>query len=213
MAETKNENGGQRKKYTPKMLQVLETARHVFLREGFEATSMDMLAQESGVARRTIYNQFTSKENLFRAVVERIWFRLSMPDLPTGAAMTDNPRASLRQIGLTLARYWAPPETQDFLRLIIREGERFPHLAEDFYRMSKAPMLAHMLEYFAQLEKQKIMTFEDKELAVHQFVGLVMEPLRGLSLIGIGDVPGEARYQQVVNEAVNMFFARYQSAG
>ncbi|RDK95790.1 TetR family transcriptional regulator [Enterobacillus tribolii] len=174
---------------------------------------MDTLAKESGVARRTIYNQFISKEILFQAVIESIWFRLGSPDMPPEKEMTKDPAKDLYQIGLTIARHWAPPETQDFLRLIVREGDRFPHLAEDFYRMSKAPMLERMSAYFARLESEGIMAFGDKELAIRQFVGLIMEPLRWLRLIGIGEDPGDALYHKVVDEAVKTFIARYLVTG
>lgn len=197
------------KKYTPKTLLVLETARNAFLRDGFEGTSMDMLAQESGVARRTIYNQFASKEKLFQAVVENIWFHLGVPSFPPEKRMAGDASENLFQLGLTIARHWAPPETLDFLRLIVREGDRFPHLAEDFYRMSKAPVIEHMKEYFTCLENEGVMAFGSKEIAVRQFVGLIMEPLRWLRLIGIGEEPGEDSYRLVVDEAVKTFTARF----
>jgi hypothetical protein len=42
------------------------------LERGFGAASMDDLAAAAGVARRTLYNQFTSKEEIFREMLLRV---------------------------------------------------------------------------------------------------------------------------------------------
>src|SRR3546814_10288570 len=57
----------------PKREGILDAATRVFLARGFEDTSMDLVAREASVARRTVYNQFESKEALFIASVERVW--------------------------------------------------------------------------------------------------------------------------------------------
>lgn len=49
---------------------ILEGAIDVFINEGYELASMDRIAETAGVSKRTIYNHFGSKENLFQAIVE-----------------------------------------------------------------------------------------------------------------------------------------------
>ena len=51
---------------------ILAGATEVFRLEGFEAASMDRIAEVSGVSKRTIYNHFGSKDSLFEAVVEAL---------------------------------------------------------------------------------------------------------------------------------------------
>ena len=48
---------------------ILEGAIEVFIENGFEASSMDKIAEVAGVSKRTIYNHFSSKEVLFQAIV------------------------------------------------------------------------------------------------------------------------------------------------
>ena len=43
---------------------IVEAAQCLFLRHGFGSVSMDELAEAAGVARRTLYNQFASKEDI-----------------------------------------------------------------------------------------------------------------------------------------------------
>jgi len=48
---------------------ILEGAVQVFTKNGFDASSMDYIAEVAGVSKRTIYNHFPSKEILFQAIV------------------------------------------------------------------------------------------------------------------------------------------------
>jgi TetR/AcrR family transcriptional regulator, regulator of autoinduction and epiphytic fitness len=49
---------------------ILDNAIEVFTKKGFEDTSMDKIAETAGVSKRTIYNHFQSKENLFQEIVK-----------------------------------------------------------------------------------------------------------------------------------------------
>ena len=48
---------------------VLAAAVAEFQELGFTGTSMDRVAQRAEVSKRTVYNHFPSKDDLFRAVV------------------------------------------------------------------------------------------------------------------------------------------------
>lgn len=48
---------------------ILDGAIKVFTENGFDTSSMDKIAEVAGVSKRTIYNHFKSKENLFQAIV------------------------------------------------------------------------------------------------------------------------------------------------
>ncbi len=49
---------------------ILDAARRLFARKGEANTTMNDVAVTSGVGRRTLYNYFESKEQLYLAVVE-----------------------------------------------------------------------------------------------------------------------------------------------
>lgn len=58
--------------------QILDAALRLWTRRGFDATTVDALAREAGLAKGTIYLYFATKEDLLAAAVER-WSLL--PDL------------------------------------------------------------------------------------------------------------------------------------
>ena len=44
-----------------------------FREHGFEVTSMDKIAASAGVSKRTVYNHFPSKEELFAEILHQLW--------------------------------------------------------------------------------------------------------------------------------------------
>jgi len=63
MAEIKTRNKGK------KRAAILDGAIDVFIDMGYELASMDKIAETAGVSKRTVYNHFGSKENLFQVVI------------------------------------------------------------------------------------------------------------------------------------------------
>lgn len=51
---------------------IINGAEDVFLTMGYELASMDKIAAEAGVSKRTVYNHFKSKENLFEVIVDNL---------------------------------------------------------------------------------------------------------------------------------------------
>ena len=48
---------------------IMEAAARMFLEHGYPSTSVDDIAAAAGVSKRTVYNVFDDKEQLFRAIL------------------------------------------------------------------------------------------------------------------------------------------------
>jgi len=55
---------------TARRPQIIEAATGIFLRYGYERTTMADIAKASGVSRPTLYSSFSDKERIYRAVLE-----------------------------------------------------------------------------------------------------------------------------------------------
>src|SRR6478752_9710840 len=53
-----------------KRQQILEGAKRVFMKMGFDAASMNDVTREAGVSKGTLYVYFANKEELFTAMIE-----------------------------------------------------------------------------------------------------------------------------------------------
>jgi len=103
--------------------QLLRAAATAFARTGFAATSMDDVAAEAGVSRLIVYRNFESKEELYRAVLERVSTRLAEEFTAAVADLTEQGWATRSQ--LTVAR-----EDPDAFRLLWSHASREPDFAE-----------------------------------------------------------------------------------
>ncbi|MBN1336687.1 MAG: TetR/AcrR family transcriptional regulator [Deltaproteobacteria bacterium] len=50
---------------------LLDAARDIILRFGYRKATLEDIAAEAGVSRATVYNYFTSKEEVFQAIIQR----------------------------------------------------------------------------------------------------------------------------------------------
>src|SRR5262249_32568923 len=57
----------------PPQDRILDAAMRVFRRHGFRRSSIEQAAAEAGLTRQALYHHFSSKEALFRAVIERLY--------------------------------------------------------------------------------------------------------------------------------------------
>src|SRR5579872_4172234 len=88
---------------TEKAQSILAAAQRTFLASGFGAASMDAIAREAGASKATLYAYFTSKEELFGAVVARESERYAQ-DLSGDELDPDDVEASLTAIATRFLR-------------------------------------------------------------------------------------------------------------
>jgi len=66
-----------KKKHTGRKREsILDAAAESFIQDGYDNASMDRISERAGASKRTVYNHFRSKEDLFRAVLERFFAEL-----------------------------------------------------------------------------------------------------------------------------------------
>lgn len=193
---------------------ILAAATRVFLRHGYDGASMDLVAQEAGAARRTLYNQFPAgKEALFRAVVERVWSAFPVLDIVAEAETQADPEIGLRRIAAAVAAFWEPPLAVDFLRLVIAEGPRFPDLIDSFFQVGKTPAMSAVRAYIERQAELGTLDIKNGERATRQFLGLIDEPLLWIRVIGRDETFTRGERQAVIDEAVAIFLSHYRAKG
>ena len=194
---------------TPKRDAILDAATRVFLAHGYEGASMDLVAKESGAARRTVYNQFESKEALFAAAVQRVWRDFPVVEITADGEALRDPVVGLGRLGKAIVDFWEPPIAVAFLRMVISEGTRFPDLPRNFFEAGKAPAMRALIGYLRQINENGTLAIPDPDLAARQFLGLLNEPLLWLRVVGVGEASSVTERKRVVEEAVAMMMARY----
>src|SRR6202795_4993094 len=128
---------------------IVKAAERLFLERGFGAVSMDELAEAAGVARRTLYNQFTSKEEIFREMLLRVSAQLE-DAFPPGIETQGDVEEVLRLVARMILELHERPEYPGFLRMVVADSRQFPWIAEEFAAVMD-PQTERLARYLAQL--------------------------------------------------------------
>ena len=114
--------------------EILQAALKVFAANGYAATRLDEVAERAGISKGTIYLYFNSKEELFAETV-RHCILPSFESIEAIAEQDDKSAEEILQEQLkTIYRELVSTDARYIQRLIIGEGNRFPELAEFYYR-------------------------------------------------------------------------------
>lgn len=188
--------------------QVLEGARKIFMRDGFERASVDDIAREAGVSKATIYAYFPDKQLLFLEVARCECHRQTEAaeamidaEMPVRQALTI---AAERIMAFILSDFG-----QRMFRIVVGEGARFPGLGRQFYDFGPGLIhdrLVHHLRCYVENGKLSI---PDLDLAADQFAQLCKAAIHERLLFGLTDAVTPDLAHRSVHGAVDMFLARY----
>ena len=188
--------------------QVLEAARKVFLRDGFERASVDDIAREAGVSKATIYAYFPDKQLMFLEVARCECDRQSQEaeamidgDMPVRAALTI---AAERIVAFQISDFG-----QRMFRIVVGEGERFPGLGRQFYDFGPGLIHDRLVHHLGAYVESGQLRIDDIDLAADQFAQLCKAAIHERLIFGLAEtVTPELACRSVVG-AVDMFLARY----
>lgn len=103
---------------TERRRQLIDVARSLFAERGYEATSIEEIAQRAGVSKPVVYEHFGGKEGLYAVVVDREMSVLL--DGITSSLTSYRSRVRLEQVALALLSYIE--DRTDGFRILIRDS-------------------------------------------------------------------------------------------
>jgi len=185
---------------------IVDAAERLFLERGFGAVSMDELAEAAGVARRTLYNQFASKEEIFREMLLNFAGQFEHA-LPPGIETQGEVEEVLRLIAQAILRLHQQPGYLGFMRMVVADSRQFPWIADAFAAVMD-PQAERFARYIAHLTVLGILDCRNPMLAAHQFLGMINEFFLWPWMMGRVDLPAPA--EVVIEETIRMFLERYR---
>ncbi|GLY65084.1 TetR/AcrR family transcriptional regulator [Amycolatopsis taiwanensis] len=196
---------------------IIEEATALFLRNGYQGTSMDEVAARAAVSKQTVYKNFADKEQLFTEIIRGVADRsedvldelgvvLRAADAKTG----DDLERVLTELAVRYLSAVLQPQVLRLRRLVIAEADRFPELARYYYE--KAPVravqiLAAELQAYAE---RGLLQVADPPLAANTFAYLVLAIPQDRALFHPGEEPRAEEYERIAKEAVRVFLAAHR---
>ncbi|MCI0516555.1 MAG: TetR/AcrR family transcriptional regulator [Woeseiaceae bacterium] len=135
---------------TRKQQEVLTVASEYFLSHGYKGTSINAMARDSGISKESIYRYFSSKKDLFEAVIAKelatSWKHLQFLDFETESVALDK---VLKQTAETLPGAVTNDRTLSLRRLIFQEVKQSPDIGRYYYDIGPKVAYRNLEKIFA----------------------------------------------------------------
>jgi AcrR family transcriptional regulator len=186
---------------------ILEVAREVFREKGYAAASMAEMSARLGGSKGTLYSYFSSKEDLFTAVMLERAGTLATPVFEI-LEREPNVERALREFMRRVIELHASAEVVDFRRIIIAEGFR-TELGKLFYEHGPRTEWQKFTDYFTAKMDEGVFRRADAEQATAYLEALCTAgPIQRLLEGAIDHVSAE-QIEQMTDAAMDVFFRAY----
>jgi TetR/AcrR family transcriptional regulator of autoinduction and epiphytic fitness len=187
---------------------IIQAAIVEFRAHGFDITSMDRIAATAGVSKRTVYNHFPSKEELFAEILNQLWIRVSAeqpspyrPDRPL--------REQMRQLLTAKLQMLSDENLLDLARVAIAATIHSPERAQSMVtRMGERE--ENLTQWIRAAQADGRLKTVDPQFAAQQVYGM-LKSFAFWPQISMG-LPGLSAEMQhtVVESALDMFLACHE---
>lgn len=188
---------------------IVEAAKSMFKKLGVAATSMDKLAEEAKVSKRTVYNHFATKEVLVMHLMSELWFEAMANN--QGQYQPEQALFSqLSAIIFTEIQVINSQEHIDMARVAI--GHLF-YSSEDMKREVEK-MKQHetaLLRWIKAAANDGKIEIEDAVFANEQLLHLIKGQCFWPQILTCQPLLDDSQRQHLADESAKMFLSRYQT--
>lgn len=191
---------------------ILQAASEHFLRNGYVGANVDEIAARARVSKRTVYNIFGGKEQLFREILaESFAFAERFSDEAAVVLTdTDDVAAELRDIAVRLAGSVLGGNIVRLRRLLIGEAERFPELAREYYERAPGRVMDTLAKAMRRFGKRGLLRISDPQLAAEHFAFLVMGAALDRALFTVSEeIPATEDVEARARTGAEVFLRAY----
>jgi TetR/AcrR family transcriptional repressor of mexJK operon len=182
----------------------VQAATRLFLTHNYRNVSMDKIANAAPVSKATLYNHFTSKNELFAAVVSELCTSLLQT---ITLSDDDDAEQTLKKIAAAFVELLYSPDGLAMYRLVIAESHAFPELGQLIYDNGAALALTQLEAYLQQLQNSGCYHIPDTRFAADAFFSLLKGDLHFRCLLGVQMAPTDSE-KIALCESATAFYLR-----
>jgi AcrR family transcriptional regulator len=195
---------------TEKRSAIVAAAGELFVARGYDGTSMEMIAEAAHVSRQTVYNQFESKEVLFRAIIDDVLEEFMAP------LVSASPRAEVRETLISFAEHTlgllVRPKSIGLYKLAIAETSRFPDLGRTTFEAGMLRAQETISQYLRNQARDGKLELTDPFVAAGQFMALTSRDTELRSLLGIETNISAQEIRRRAKAGVDAFLKVYRTS-
>jgi AcrR family transcriptional regulator len=185
---------------------LIDAAEVVFVRSGYHTATMDDVAHQAGMSKKTVYQIFPAKAALFEALVGE---RLAVMAQPLVDDSCD-PIVAITDFMTVVATTLLSPGLLAITRLMITDTPRSPEITDTLKRQLSFNALERFL---CNQQACGRITIDDPQEVAGMFFGTVMGDLTIKLLLNLETPPTPERIRNRVERATQIFFRGIRAKG
>ncbi len=174
----------------------------MFLERGFDAVSIEAIAQQAGVAKRFIYARYPDKGELFAAGIERLIEKRAAA-LQTFEVPDEPAETGLFKFGKWLLDMALKPENLTFYRTMMIQAPRFPALPRLDNERNRQRALSGIMRVLQVYADRHEIELDDPEMLAELFATIVVQGARHRALLLGREKP--AQEERRLQAAIRLF--------
>jgi len=184
------------------MHSIISNARNLFAENGFDRTTIDAIAELSGVSKMTIYSHFKSKEELFGAIVlSKVEDEFAIRGHKLEA---HHPEVGLPKIAQQFLSLMRKDEVLGTYRTMFASTSTHPELCRVFYQNGPVNVHREVAEYLKKCADAGSLSITDCDAAATQFLSLFVGLDHMKCLLGLGK-PTKKEDADLISSNVEFF--------
>lgn len=158
---------------------LLDAALEHFLDKGYESATIEAIAAEVSMTKRTVYAKYPDKTALFRAAVRHGTQRRAVSDEVIAATRKGSLEDTLVAIAMLRIGLVGEPAGAKLQRLINTESYRFPDIFQTYYDIAALPTVRFLADILDEETRAGRLAIGDAMLAANVFMSMVVSgPVR-----------------------------------
>jgi AcrR family transcriptional regulator len=183
---------------------LLDAARKEFASSGFAASSMESVARRAGVSTKTLYRLIPNKAALFEATVTERMERFAS-GVRFRACDGGDIEDALREALVVCGELILDPEVIALQRVILADSDKFPEIAETFYKNAMLRTVATLANWLKVQHERGWIAVADARQTAGMLLGmLVFQPQRDV-LFGHKPPPTHAQIAERACDCAALF--------
>jgi TetR/AcrR family transcriptional repressor of mexJK operon len=187
---------------------ILLAAKDLFLRLGYDGSSMDAIAAEAKVSKLTVYSHFNDKETLFAAAIEAHCINQLPPsifDLNENISISD----VLYDIAYRFQKMINSQESIELHRLLVTLSVQNPEKTRLFFDAGPQRTLDEMARLLGQANDQAQLSIPNCAMAAEYFLASFTGCTQLRLILAIDDKEDREASERYVREVVQRFIRAY----
>ena len=161
--------------------ELLDRALELFLKKGFEVTTIAAISAAVGMAKRSVYARYPNKAALFKASVQRAIEQWTVPLEALRELESEDLEATLVAVARIRMANATTPAGLRLQRIINTESYRFPEIFTQAFAQGTQPTIDFLADLLRRHMQAGTVSVSQPEIAATTFLSMVVGgPLRAV---------------------------------